>query len=62
MQRLVEIVCEDQEKQVIFNSIAHEIERLAFHHKGNYVLLTIIGVMRGELLNDIVRRMLPKFP
>lgn len=62
MQRLVEIVCEDAEKIVILNSIERDIERLAFHHKGNYVLLTIIGIMRGEILTMIVDRMLPKFP
>jgi len=62
MQRLVEIVCEDSEKIVIFNAICKDVERLAFHHKGNYVLLTIIGIMRGELLSLIIEKMIPKFP
>jgi len=62
MQRLVEIVCEDSEKIVIVNSISKDVERLAFHHKGNYVLLTIIGIMRGEILSMIIDKMLPKFP
>ena len=61
MQRLVEIVCEDAEKIVIYNSISNNIERLAFHHKGNYVLLTIIGVMKGELLTLVIDKLLPKF-
>ena len=54
MQRLVEIVCEDQEKNIIFSAIQNDIERLAFHHKGHYVLLTIISIMRGELLTKII--------
>ncbi len=62
MQRLVEIVCEDSEKIVIYNAICKDVERLAFHHKGNYVLLTIIGIMRGEVLNMIIDKMLSKFP
>jgi hypothetical protein len=62
MQRLVEIVCEEEEKLVIFNSIERDIERLAFHHKGNYVLLTIIGIMRGDILTLIVDKLLAKFP
>lgn len=62
MQRLVEIICEDAERIVIYNSISKDIERMAFHHKGNYVLLTIIGIMRGELLTLIIEKLLPKFP
>ena len=61
-QRLVEILCEESEKIVIFNAINKDVERLAFHHKGNYVLLTIIGIMRGEVLSMIIDKMLPKFP
>lgn len=62
MQRLVEIVCEDSEKIMIYNSICNDIERLAFHHKGNYVLLTIIGIMKGEILTLIIDKLLDKFP
>ena len=62
LQRLVEIVCEDSEKIVIVNAISKDVERLAFHHKGNYVLLTIIGIMRGEILSMIIDKMLAKFP
>jgi len=54
MQRFVESVCEEAEKTVIFNSIINDVEYLAFHPKGNYVLLTIIGIMRGSLLTLIV--------
>ena len=62
LQRFFETVCEDSEKIVIYNAISKDVERLAFHHKGNYVLLSIIGIMRGEILNMIIDKMLPKFP
>lgn len=62
MQRFVEIVCEDAEKILIFNAICKDVERLAFHHKGNYALLSIIGIMRGELLSLIIEKLVPKFP
>ena len=63
MQRLVEIVCEDAEKLVIFNSIVNDVERLAFHHKGNYVLLTLLSVLKGSvLLTEIVERLMPRLP
>jgi len=63
MQRLVEQVCEDSEKLVIFNSIVNDVERLAFHHKGNYVLLTLLSMLKGtELLTEVVDRLLPRFP
>lgn len=61
MQRLMEIVCEDSEKILIYNAICNDVERLAFHHKGNYVLLTILGIVRGEILTMIIDKMLPKF-
>ena len=63
MQRLVEQVCEDSEKLVIFNSIINEVERLAFHHKGNYVLLTLLSMLKGtDLLTEVVERLMPRFP
>jgi hypothetical protein len=50
----MEIVCEDSEKILIYNAICNDVERLAFHHKGNYVLLTILGIMRGDILTKII--------
>ena len=61
MQRLMEIVCEDSEKILIYNAICNDVERLAFHHKGNYVLLAIIGIVRGDMLTIIIDKLLPKF-
>lgn len=52
MQRLMEQVSEDEERMVIYNSIQHNVSHLAFHHKGNFVLLTIVShVMKGPLGN-----------
>ncbi len=62
MQRLVEIVSEEPEKIVIYNAIQEDIERLAFHHKGNYVLLAVITVIKGQTLTLIVNKLLPRFP
>jgi hypothetical protein len=38
MQRLIEMVNMEEEKEVIFEAIKEEIVKIAFHHKGNYVL------------------------
>lgn len=61
MQRLVEIVCEDSEKQVVFDSIYGKVENMAFHPKGNYVLLTILNIMKGDNLDTIINELLPRF-
>jgi len=62
MQRLVETVSKDDEKIVIYNAIAADVDRLAFHHKGNYVLLAIIGIVSGDILTMIIESMLPRLP
>ncbi len=61
MQRLIESIVEDSEKILIYNSICNDVERLAFHHKGNYVLLSLLGIVRGDILTMIIDKMLPKF-
>ena len=61
MQRLVEIVCEESEKQVVFDSIYGKVGNMAFHQKGNYVLLTILNIMKGENLNTIIQELIPSF-
>ena len=38
MQRLLEIVTLPDEKEVIFKAIKPDIENMALHVKGNYVL------------------------
>jgi hypothetical protein len=42
MQRIIELVSEDTEKMIIFNAISKRILHLAFHAKGNYVLLGVL--------------------
>lgn len=59
MQRLVEIVCEESEKMVIFNSIAEHIEDMARHPKGNYVLLAILGILKKQELQFVIEKLLP---
>ncbi len=54
IQRLVETVNDDRERTIIFNSIMNDIEHMAFHHKGNYALASIIGVMNNEILYEII--------
>jgi hypothetical protein len=40
MQRLLEMVSLEEEKLIVYESIKPNIEVLAFHVKGNYVLIS----------------------
>lgn len=59
MQRLVEIVCEENEKLVIFNSISEHIEEMARDRKGNYVLLAILNILKEPELKIVIGKLLP---
>ena len=50
MQRLIEIICEETEKAKIYHAIYKDIQMMALHPKGNYVLLTILNIIKGDML------------
>ena len=58
MQRLVEMINLDEERECIFNSIKGDIVKMAFHHKGNYVLLLTLQALRGEYLSFTIDQLL----
>lgn len=45
MQRLLEIITLSEEKEVIFNSMKTDIEEMALHIKGTYVLALTFSVL-----------------
>ncbi len=53
MQRLIEMVNLEEERNIIFNAINKHVLDLAYHTKGNYVILAIIQIMKPEQLNPI---------
>jgi hypothetical protein len=59
MQRLVEMVNMDEEREVIFNAIKNDIVQLAFHSKGNYVLILTIQMFKGQKFDFITDQLLP---
>ena len=67
MQRLIETVCQEEEKKLIFQSIKHDIETLAYDAKGNYVLISIMTLLKDDAscsayLNEIIERLFPEIP
>ena len=58
MQRFIEMINREDEKEVIFQSIKQDIVLLAFHSKGNYVLTPIINLFKGEKFDYIVEELL----
>ncbi len=67
MQRLIETVCQEEEKKLIFQSIKNDIETLAYDAKGNYVLISIMTLLKDDqscsaYLNEIIERLFPEIP
>lgn len=58
MQRLVEMVNQEEERQTIVDAIKDDIVELAFHPKGNYVLLAIIQILKPEKLQTLLEPIL----
>lgn len=58
MQRLVEMVNMEEEREVIFGAIKNDIVHLAFHPKGNYVLILAIQILRGNKFDFIAEKLL----
>jgi len=48
MQRLIETLCQDEEKKIVFQSIEPDIEILAYDSKGNYVLTSVMNLLKDE--------------
>lgn len=59
MQRLVEMICEENERLVIFNAISERIEEMARHSKGNFVLLSTLNILREQELNIAIEKLIP---
>lgn len=58
MQRFVEMINLDEERECIFMAIKDDIVNMAFHHKGNYVLLLTLHSLRGAHLNYIIENLM----
>ena len=59
MQRLLDLVSHDQEKELVFEAIKNDIAKLAFHEMGNYVLLQLIPMFSQEKVDAIIEVLLP---
>lgn len=46
MQRLVEVLCQIDEKTLVYESLLEHIESLAFDPKGNYVLISVMQILK----------------
>jgi hypothetical protein len=65
MQRLVEILCEPKELQVVFQAIRPDVELLASHPKGNYVLTSLLSIFSNSAspcLPELLDRLLSQLP
>jgi hypothetical protein len=58
MQRLVEMINLDEERECVFEAIRQDIVTMAFHHKGNYVLLLTLQALRGDYLKFAIEQLL----
>lgn len=54
MQRFVEMINREDEREVIYNAIKSEVVYLAFHQKGNYVLTPILKTLKGSMLEGTI--------
>lgn len=54
MQRFVEMINREDEREVIYNAIKSEVVYLAFHPKGNYVLTPILKTLKGDMLEGTI--------
>lgn len=61
MQRLLEIVSLQSEKEIIFNAVKNDIEYMAKHHHGNYVLVQLFNLFEGEKIEFIVACLISSF-
>jgi hypothetical protein len=57
MQRLVEMVNMEEEREVIFLAIRDQIVQMAFHPKGNYVLILTLQSLKQDKFNYIIDRL-----
>lgn len=61
MQRLVEMINMEEEREIIFLSIREDIVKLAFHDKGNYVLFNTLNALQGERFDYIINKLISHF-
>ena len=52
----------EEEKDVIYNAIKDQIVSLAFHPKGNYVLLLTMQLFKGDQFEFCINKLLEVFP
>lgn len=48
------MVTRDDEKEIVFNILNEEIVNLAFHPKGNYVLMLAMDLFKDDRFDFIV--------
>lgn len=58
MQRFVEMINRDEEREVIFQAIKDNLPHLSFHPKGNYVLILALEIISKENFDNSVELLL----
>lgn len=58
---MLEMVSLEEEKEIVYESIKPNIEVLAFHVKGNYVLISSLQILKQEHFDEIVDEILQFF-
>ena len=51
-----------EERDIIYTAIENDIVNLAFHPKGNYVLILAIQILKGDKFDYIVGQLIEHFP
>ena len=58
MQRFVEMIHEEEEKKLLFNIIKDDIVYMAYHPKGNFVLLSVLQIFKGSEFDYITEHLI----
>ena len=59
MQRMIEMISTQEEKDLVFKYIKKDIPMLTMHPKGNYALLAIISIQQPQQMEIVAHEMLP---
>ena len=51
----------EEERDEIFKAIKDSIVHMAFHEKGNYVLILTLNSMQADRFNFIIEKLMPHF-
>ena len=58
MQRFVEMINRDEEREVVYNAIKDNLNLLSLHPKGNYVLILALETISKEMFEKCVDNVL----